>query len=216
MRKNFTSCNKMKCVLISLCSIILCSCINNRETANNKKLKRNSNIYDTIEQKTLIVAKSKMPCTGFIFSDTTVGLNLEIDTLELIDMRFACDCPNWFDSLNYSKNNLDNSNIDRIDFNSKLFKEQCYYLEPAENSINISSISFLPRTRIKLIGRKYYKQKLPIGNLLQDPNPIIGKVFRYYGFEIMKPFKVYSNEFKKIMENPELEVEENLLTITIK
>ena len=171
-------------------------------------------LNDTSKEKEIILSKSKMSNSALLLNDKRNGLSQTIDTIELVDMRFACDCPSWFDSLHYSRKFSDKSNLDKLNINSKNFQENCYYLEPAEQQLDLTSISFLPRTRVKVIGRKYNIKKIPSNNLLQDPNPITGNVFRYYGFEIIKPFMVYSNENRKHIEN--IEPNEKLVILTIK
>jgi hypothetical protein len=192
------------------------SCSNNKveqSKFNNKE--KNGLSLNTNEQKKLILSKSKMFNSELLYVDTTIGLNNKIDTIELTDMRFACDCPSWFDSLSYSINKSVNMPIDKMDVNSLSFRENCYYIEPADKKLSMTSLLLLPRTRVKLFGKKYIKMKLPSDNSIQDPNSPEGHVFRYYGFEIVRPFKIYSNEFIKNMNNPEIELEEKNMIITI-
>jgi hypothetical protein len=206
----------MRLLLVFIASNILCSCLNN-EGKRNQTVEENriSIQVDTFKQKELVISRSKLINMALQYSDTSEGLNPSIDTIELTDMRFACDCPSWFDSISYFAKFLDKSTIDELDINSSSFKDNCYYIEPAEEKLNFASLSFLHGTRVKLFGRKYKLKKLPTNNLLQDPNPSIGNVFRYYGFEIIRPFKVYSNEFKNRIESAETETEERLFILTI-
>ena len=102
----------------------------------------------------------------------------EIDTIDLIDMRFACDCPNWryADSL---KENYSGS--------------KDFYLEPADEKLKLNDYLY-PGQRIQFIGREYHGNGYPQNPQFEDPHPPMGRVFRYYAYKIYKPFKVYGPE----------------------
>lgn len=125
-----------------------------------------------------------------IDSEIDNDLEQNVDTLILTDMRFACDCPSWFDSLGYYTSIEASKRSDNIDVNSALFKQNCYYLEHAAPNLNFNGIDFIPRTRVKFIGRKFLRPGLPKFNYPQDPNPPKGKVFKYYSFELVRPYKI--------------------------
>ncbi|MPM49773.1 hypothetical protein SDC9_96504 [bioreactor metagenome] len=73
-------------------------------------------------------------------TDSAKGLQQQIDTIELMYIAFACDCPHWvvaaeynrIDSLNNGKHRDPTDNF--VEFNDAEFS---YYLEPADKKLTL-------------------------------------------------------------------------------
>lgn len=161
----------MKQLLILLFSLVfLLSCRNNPK--------------QDLEDKCLITMKDG---TILIDYDTKTGLKNELDTLELIYIQYACDCPQWVILKEYERITASYP-YDQIELNKYSF-----YIEPAVSEIKIPDDVFLAKNKIRLIGKEYVSNGYPKDPDFMDPNPPKGRVFRYYSYEILKPFRtVYS------------------------
>jgi hypothetical protein len=109
-----------------------------------------------------------------LFTDSASTV-FPLDTLTLLDLRWACDCPNWryADSI-------------RQDYP----QNKDFYIEPAADKLKLPE-HLLPGQRIQFIGREIPGMGYPKNPGFMDPNPPKGRVFRYYAYKIYKPFKVY-------------------------
>lgn len=122
------------------------------------------------------------------------GLNDKIDTIELMYVSYACDCPNWVNPVEYQKAEdlKDRSDLQSdsalLVFNQKEF---AYYIEPADEDLKINRKATYNRNIVRFTGRSYKEPGYPDKVEFTDPNPPKGKVFRYYSFEILKPYKVW-------------------------
>jgi hypothetical protein len=112
-----------------------------------------------------------------IFTDS-IAEKFPLDTLELRDMRWACDCPNW----RYA------DSITNYDFP----QGKDFYIEPANKKLKLPE--HLNLARIQFIGREIPGIGYPQDPQFMDPNPPKGRVFRYYAYKIYKPFSVYGPE----------------------
>ena len=101
----------------------------------------------------------------------------KIDTLDLIDMHFACDCPNWRYADSANRND---------------FLEKDFYIEPGDEKLKLPGC--LQTGRVQFIGREYGGKGYPKNPQFMDPNPPMGRVFKYYAYKIYKPFTVYGPE----------------------
>jgi len=115
--------------------------------------------------------------TFLIDSDTTPGLKNKIDTLELIYMQYACDCPQWVILQEHDKITksypYDQRELDKFSF----------YIEPATQSLELPEELYESGKIIKLIGKEYIGTGYPQNPKFMDPNPPKGRVFRYYSYE---------------------------------
>ena len=143
---------------------------------------------DTIKFKELSRDYDRYMKLELIKVEEDTNLFPELDTLILSDLRMACDCPDWFDETRYILKYPHQTCIyNEMDNNGKL--DFRYYVQPACKELSMDKLSFVPGTKVKFIGRHYKKHGLP-GDT-QDPNPPKWKVFRYYSFEVVRPYKVY-------------------------
>ncbi len=130
--------------------------------------------------------------SDLVANEKRADLNEDTDTLELTYIAYACDCQHWVDSREYKRVSEHNRNCK----SSREYKEvnldtHGYYLEPADSSLEIKWNAVVNNNRYRFIGRLHKQKGLPEGETFQDPDPPKGKVFRYYGFEILKPYLVW-------------------------
>lgn len=125
----------------------------------------------------------------------------KMDTLELTYMAYACDCQQWVDSREYHRisehNRRCKSSTAYLELNTDTHG---YYIEPADSSLQLKWNMEVSNNKLRFIGRLHQQKGFPEGETFQDPNPPKGKVFRYYGFEILKPYHIWggTNILRKI------------------
>lgn len=127
-------------------------------------------IVDSVNEMSLFYNENLFPK----YKSGANTLKAKIDTIDMRDMRWACDCPDWryADSL-------------RQDFSG----ENDFYIEPADPKLRLPDCLMI--ARVQFIGREYVAHGYPEGADYISPNPPRGKVFRYYAYKIYKPFSVY-------------------------
>lgn len=114
----------------------------------------------------------------------------KLDTLDLMYISYACDCPNWVIPSEYEY-------AESLNKGTLYSLYEGFYLEPAHQSVaycdNSKIIGNLHLTGniIRFIGKKYLEDGYPQNAHFIDPDPPKGKVFRYYAFEIQRPFVVW-------------------------
>lgn len=180
--------NHLFIVLVSLLSVTCTGKGQNKTGASNSippidtaKILLELNIVEKQNNQALIYQQIK-------------GLNNKIDTLELMYVSYACDCPNWVDPVEYEKaealrgRSKIESDSDMLMF---IQKNYAYYIEPADEDLKINWKATYNRNMVRFIGRSYNESGYPDKAEFIDPNPPKGKVFRYYSFEILKPYKVW-------------------------
>ncbi|MEM6723197.1 MAG: hypothetical protein AAF598_04110 [Bacteroidota bacterium] len=143
--------------------------------------------------------------TQLIAKDTRKGLSDKIDTLDLTYHFGFCDCQRWIKSDIYQRVKQDYpdlGNFDprgRIEFN---LTEHGFYIEPAHRDLTIDFAQF-NGNQIRLIGREYEAMGLPRPGRFTVPNPPEGRVFRYYAYEVIRPFTVWGPKvIDTIYEDP--------------
>lgn len=174
------------------------------ETSSNEQAK-NTRI-DTAQAIANMNIREKLFVSDLLENDMKTGLQNRIDTVELMYIAYACDCPHWVvaseyrrvDSLNYGKNK--NPTDAYVDFNNA---EYSYYIEPASKELLLPEFICVNGNIIRFIGRTYIKSGYPADADFMDPNPPKGKVFRYYGYGIIRPYKVYGVEIGETVDSIE-------------
>jgi hypothetical protein len=122
------------------------------------------------------------------------GLPEKTDTIELTYYFSFNDCQRWILSSKYIKafqKSLQMENYDprgQIEFNTDSL---AYYIENASEKLKLDERVFVNGNTIRFIGRNYLFKRLPDGDEFTVPNPPKGKVFRYYSYEILHPYKVW-------------------------
>jgi len=112
--------------------------------------------------------------------DISKNMPSDIDTFELTNLMYACDCPSWA-----TKEMLKLTEEERVEL-SKLEKEEIFYIERGDKSISVPDMISLNQNKIRFYGKINTKENLPNEGLM-DPNPKPGKVFTYFGYELILP-----------------------------
>ncbi|MEO1435620.1 MAG: hypothetical protein AAFV80_08805 [Bacteroidota bacterium] len=133
-------------------------------------------------------------------------LKPDLDTLVLSFGAFACSCPQWVDN---------NWVVNRFDPLVKGFYDQfpdrdtasldgerdyvdpyydAYFLEQADPEVSIPDRISIPGNQFLFIGRIYKKRGHPRDYQPFGPPLPEGRVFRFYSYEILKPYQVYGPE----------------------
>lgn len=93
-----------------------------------------------------------------------------LDTIIVGYQSFACDCPQW---------ELEKSG-------------DYFYIEPSTINLETPWQIEVKGNKVKLIGKEYKGLGYPNNAKFIDGNPPKGKVFKYFGYEILKPYKVWA------------------------
>lgn len=100
-----------------------------------------------------------------------------LDTLELEYKAYACDCPDWVVS-----------EVAELPSADTAVMHGSYYIE--SGSTRLSDHFFVAGNRIRFFGKLRSTNDLPRHKRFQGPHPPPGKVFTYYGFEVLRPTRV--------------------------
>lgn len=120
------------------------------------------------------------------------GLNENLDTLELTYYFGFCDCQNWVLSEVHDRAKNEYSDLDELDPRGQIqfnLDEHGFYLEPATKELEIDWRTQVNGTHIRVIGREYQEKGLT--GRFTVPDPPKGRVFRYYSYEIIRPYYVW-------------------------
>lgn len=101
-----------------------------------------------------------------------------LDTLELVYMAYACDCPDWV-----------TPGMDDLPSSDTAVMNKSYYIEHGSNKLN--ERFFVAGNRVRFFGRLRSEQDWPQDAVFTSMNPSKGKVFTYYGFEVLRPATVW-------------------------
>lgn len=131
-------------------------------------------------------------------------LSSQIDTIDLTYFFGFCDCQRWIRSDIYNNALNNGMRPDKNDSRGQVafnIDKHGYYIEAASDDLTINWRAEVNGTRIRLIGREYTVKRLPENGGFTVPDPPKGKVFRYYSYEILRPYKVWGPH-KIIETNP--------------
>lgn len=107
-----------------------------------------------------------------------------IDTLEVIYMQYACDCPQWLEDSVY-----------RRYYEQRKYELPAvgYYLEPSSSKYAIEPDLQIASNKFRVIGYQRSSYGLPNTGEFMTDNPPKGRVFVYFQWEIIKPYIRYVN-----------------------
>jgi hypothetical protein len=152
-----------------------------------------------------------------LMSEMLDSLSTKLDTMELVYHFAFCDCQRWIERNIYEKVNEKEKNVDKLDARGQIefnLERHGYYIEPAQESLELPDCIHVNGTKIRLIGRLYKNLRLPESGQFTVPNPPLGKVFRYYGYEILRPYKVWGNHVEVYnFENKQIYSVPSILTV---
>ena len=132
------------------------------------------NIIESVSRLDLVEGDSRKALLG------------EMDCLELRYMAYACDCADWLDPVGHAYAQSISPQIGH----QYAFYEG-YYIEPAHESLALKDYTRQPGNNVKFFGKLYKEKGWPRNPRFIDPDPPKGKVFRYYAFEIQRPFAIW-------------------------
>ena len=138
--------------------------------------------FDTNEVISSMTFKDSLNLLNSFSKDNRNNLKIKLDTIDLIFMAYACDCPDWLNFNEYKKTHYPNTNINS------------YYIEAADSSLIIDQRLFVSGNIVRFIGREYKELCYPDNARFIDPNPPKGKVFRYYSYKLLRPYRVWGPE----------------------
>lgn len=125
-----------------------------------------------------------------VISDSTNKLTGKIENLEVEYSVVDCVCPNWIRT-------KDNNGNDTAKKNQDLY----FYIQPAEESLELPLYFDAFRHRLKLTGQFYEREDYPQGRVgMEEPLPK-AKVFRY--------------DRLQILENPNFKPDTKIQTLTL-
>lgn len=108
-------------------------------------------------------------------------VNKGIDSLRLICIMYACDCPNWVDYNKYMKNEED-INLNKEQFNTTF--DDSYYIEREDLGLGNCLVEQNGMV-VDFFGKLDTFKRLSKENIYMDPNPIKGKVVIYTDYKII-------------------------------
>jgi hypothetical protein len=165
------------------------------QISSRSNLLTKASILDTgkvIAQLHIMETRSRMDLT----SEKVDLLSNKLDTLYLTYYFPFCDCQSWVLSDTHARALKENPELDapdprgQIEFNA----DKTYYIEEANSEVEFDGRAAVSGTTVRFIGRLYTEKRLPLNGGFVDPNPPPGKVFRYYSYKIIRPYKVYGPE----------------------
>lgn len=130
-------------------------------------------------KKTIVVEKKSIP-----MNEIPKNCSIKIFTY----LQLAGDYPDYV--------------LDSMKTNSNTHKNE-YYIDPFIDTLKIPSNLLLAGNRFKLIGFVSTKIGYPKYNNFISPNPTKWQVFKFYSYEIIKPYRIYRYEDEIFDENLE-------------
>ena len=121
---------------------------------------------------------------------------LGLDTFELTYMQ--CDCPDWYDA-------------STLYLNCKECSE--FYVEPADPMLAFPQPFLVSRNIVRFYGVRIPGLNLPANRKFNEPNPPAATVFRYYGYEVLRPYKIWGSQMKRFLDPADTIMEDVKLTI---
>jgi len=127
-------------------------------------------------------------------SEKIANLSDQLDTLELTYYFGFCDCQRWIVSEIHNRALSEELNLDELDPRGQIefnLDKHGYYIEASNKELKIDWRTEVNGTTIRFIGREYKDKRLPEDGEFTVPDPPKGKVFRYYSYQILRPYQVW-------------------------
>ncbi len=122
------------------------------------------------------------------------NLSDDLDTLDLTYYLGFCDCQRWIVSEIHNRALNEHSDLDQHDPRGQVefnLDKHGYYIEAASKELEIDWRTEVNGTTIRFIGREYMDKRLPKDGGFTVPDPPKGKVFRYYSYQILRPYQIW-------------------------
>ena len=127
-------------------------------------------------------------------SEKIANLSDQLDTLELTYYFGFCDCQRWIVSEIHNIALSEEPNLDELDPRGQIefnLDKHGYYIEASNKELKIDWRTEVNGTTIRFIGREYKDKRLPEDGEFTVPDPPKGKVFRYYSYQILRPYQIW-------------------------
>lgn len=162
--------------LIFFCiAICISSCGVNNESNGNAGLKDGDTIF--FPDTTAFIASWKMnekQMLSDLFAKDSAYNQLGLDTFEL--SYSPCDCPDWID-------------LKKVHLDCKECSD--FYTDPADNSLKFPNEFLVHGNTVRFFGVRIPEMGLPEHREFEDPHPPKWTVIRYYGYEVVRPYKIW-------------------------
>lgn len=185
--------------------LILNSCQVTKNKNNRKSVKQNNDIvifekFDTVKVISQLAIKESASQVD-LANENIDNLSEDLDTLELTYYFSFCDCQRWIVSKIHKDALGKHPNLDKLDPRGQIefnLDKHGYYVEAPNKELEIDWRTEVNGTTIRFIGREYKDKRLPKNGEFTVRNPPNGKVFRYYSYQILKPYQIWHRKFIKI------------------
>ena len=135
-----------------------------------------------------IISKAKIH--EFV-SSTPDSLKGRLDSINVMYIAFACDCPDFV--IESSK-----------DTNGQYHNS--YYVEPASDKVSIPEMLLYSHNEFTFHGQVIKESGFPANSQFQDPIPTPGRVFRYWSYQIKRPYKFWGPKYEVADDNDSTEL----------
>lgn len=173
------SCQNMK-FITSVCAFLLLtfmfSC---QEKSMQSNIGDTISFPDTTEYKKSLILRESIPPQAFLKLDTTWTF-IKLDTFRL--SYSMGDCPDW---------------VNLEDTSQRSNKREEYYLEAANSSNAIPDQMHVSGNTFVIYGKVLRGNGLPLGREFTVPDPPEWKVIRYYGYSVVKPYRIWGPIYKE-------------------
>jgi hypothetical protein len=180
-------------ILIVVLAAFSCQTAENKTPATSRMLVGD---FDTAKVISQLAIKERVSRLDLVDKDI-MPPQMPIDTLELTYYFAFCDCQQWILADIHNKAKTQNDNVDELDARGQLqfnLDEHGYYIEAADSSLELDWRVGVNGTTVRFIGKEYMDKRLPQNGGFTVPDPPKGKVFRYYSYEIIRPYNVWGPE----------------------
>lgn len=145
-------------------------------------MKRKINLLIGLSLATIIIYLSS--CSDINTKTHITDNTSNLDTLTLINLGYACECPDWFDYHVYESLGRD----ERDKISHELDFQNSYYIERHDsNSLLCNDYS---RRIVEFIGKIDTTPRYSKDEDYQEPSPPKGKVFIYSSFRVIEKRKL--------------------------
>ncbi|MFT4602265.1 MAG: hypothetical protein ACI857_002451 [Arenicella sp.] len=175
----------MKLSLLCIIGCFLISCSSNEAPTPSEP--KDPSIRDTFDLPLDTLAILDMMDIPLSAYHDTILADYELDTFDLIYQMYACDCQRWIEVEEYDKS-IDTKNTEYYHLD---VSEHGFFIKPAFHDVEIHPDIHYQGNKIRFIGYweedpDYYTQSLI---------PTKKRVLTYFGYEVIKPVRVWGPKY---------------------
>jgi len=175
----------MKILIAILIGLFILSC--SEKNPSFQETENDPSIYDTFDLPLDTLALLKMMDIPLEAYHDTVIPFYEIDTFELIYQMYACDCQRWIEIDEYEKSvDTNNTQYYHLDVS-----EHGFFIKAAFEEVELHPDLYNSGNKIKFIG---YWEEDP-DYYTQSSIPTKKRVLTYFGYEVIKPARVWGPQY---------------------